>query len=74
MKNRSMNNARERETVGNVFCKFVLIKIRLQLTVSVLILNYKEVKQSKLTYITKKTEVTNTCRIKLTLVKIQSNN
>ncbi len=61
MKNRSMNNEKKRNW-GNVFRKFVLIKIRLQLTVSVLILNYQAVKQSNLTYITKKTEITNTCK------------
>jgi len=60
---------RRRETVGNVFRKFVLIKIRLHLTVSVLILNYQAVKQSKLTYITKKTEITNTCKIKTNTCK-----
>jgi hypothetical protein len=60
-----------------IFSNTVLIKIRLQLSVLVFILNYKVVKNrasSQLTYITKETEITNTCRIKLTQVKIQSNN
>jgi hypothetical protein len=48
-----------------IFSNTVLIKIRLQLSVLVFILNYKVVKNrvsSQLTYITKETEITNTCK------------